>query len=313
MASHRSAARLWGVSRPDDDPVDLLSPAASARRSGSTASIIHRTTDGRPPHAPATLRHPVHQHPSHIGRPRCSRPDGVSQAVGHALGDPSRRSERHSKRLSRRTDDRAVPGFEPCVAPSTAGRSTPSRPTRRSRRRCELWSAATGCPPVEFHPVIEGHEVDFRVVGTPADSRMRRMGVSRPHPARTSSGTAIATRNSPPQDGSSFDSRTEPSPPVRQDSPTHPRRRSIAGPTSARAADAASRPERSLNGSESDGRRLPRCHPLPHSKRYPSRPADPRLRSSAHTTRRREEPTSAITSRAVRISPFAPAAPTVDV
>ena len=44
MASHRSAARLWGLERPDDDPVDVILPARS-RRARLVGVQVHRPRD----------------------------------------------------------------------------------------------------------------------------------------------------------------------------------------------------------------------------------------------------------------------------
>jgi very-short-patch-repair endonuclease len=44
IASHRSAARLWGVDRPDGDPVDLIVPRSSTRVE-LTGVVVHRPTD----------------------------------------------------------------------------------------------------------------------------------------------------------------------------------------------------------------------------------------------------------------------------
>lgn len=44
MASHRSSARLWGVERPDDDPVDLI-VERSATKLRIDGAVLHRPTD----------------------------------------------------------------------------------------------------------------------------------------------------------------------------------------------------------------------------------------------------------------------------
>ena len=37
-------------------------------------------------------------------------------------------------------------------------------------------------PPYEFHPMIDGREVDFRIVGTNILDRVRRLDHARPRP-----------------------------------------------------------------------------------------------------------------------------------
>ena len=46
LASHRSAAFLWGAQRPDDDPVDLILPSRG-RESTLTSVVVHRPRDHR--------------------------------------------------------------------------------------------------------------------------------------------------------------------------------------------------------------------------------------------------------------------------
>lgn len=46
LASHRSSAMLWGVDRPDDDPIDILLPQRS-RRARLSEVVVHRPRDRR--------------------------------------------------------------------------------------------------------------------------------------------------------------------------------------------------------------------------------------------------------------------------
>ena len=74
LASHRSAAFLWGAPRPDNDPVDLIvldrsGAGAAAKGSASTDRPISLTS--RPA---AAIQHPLHEHPAHPVRSRRSRP-----------------------------------------------------------------------------------------------------------------------------------------------------------------------------------------------------------------------------------------------
>jgi very-short-patch-repair endonuclease len=165
MASHRSSSRLWGVSRPDDDPVDILSPR---RRQGADLHgvIIHRTTD---------LHHLRPQRPRGIAATNILRtlvdlgavdPTGVHDAVGHALATRladlraielavtvhSRKGRHGVTALRAAVDDWAID--------AKPADSTLEKAMRRLVDSYRL-------PPVEFHPMIEGSEVDFRVVGTP--------------------------------------------------------------------------------------------------------------------------------------------------
>ncbi len=165
MASHRSAARLWGVPRPDDDPVDIIT--SDLQRGVDLDGVtLHRTRD--PHHLAPQRRYGV----------RCTNilrtlvdlgavdGDAVVDAVGHTLA-------------TRLADLRAL---EVVV-------TTHSRPGRSGvaalRRAIDDWSIDAkpadstleaamdrlvkryDLPRVTFHPVIEGWEVDFQVVDTP--------------------------------------------------------------------------------------------------------------------------------------------------
>ena len=53
--------------------------------------------------------------------------------------------------------------------------------------------ASYGLPPVEFHAVVDGYEVDFWVVDTSDRARVRRLGHPRAQQRCASSATASAT------------------------------------------------------------------------------------------------------------------------
>jgi very-short-patch-repair endonuclease len=164
IASHRSAAHLWGVPRPDDDPVDVI--VLGRRRSVSLEGvIIHEQTDRR------------RLTPQTRDGVRCTNilrtlidlgavdSGGVHDALGHALT----------------TGLATLPAIESTVIEhSRQGRSgvvalrealadwtIDSKPAdsvlevimKRLIQRFAL-------PPVTFHPIIEGNEVDFLVNGT---------------------------------------------------------------------------------------------------------------------------------------------------
>ena len=165
IASHRSATYLWGIPRPATDPVDVIAPRRPALRHLS-AVRYHRPTD----HLHLIPQRRAGIPCTNILRTMCDLGavdrHAVSGAVGHALT------------LGLAT----LPALEATlIAHSRQGRSgvtalraaiddwsIDSRPAdsvlepamRRLVSRHRL-------PPVEFHPIIEGSEVDFRFVGTP--------------------------------------------------------------------------------------------------------------------------------------------------
>ncbi len=166
IASHRSAARLWGVPRPDNDPVDVI---VLGRRRNVAARRRDRPRTDRPPppHTAATGRAALHEHPAHARRPRRRRSRrAVHDAVGHALStdladlkaiqttviEHSRQGRSGVVALREALDDWTID--------AKPADSVLEIAMRRLVDRHQL-------PPVTFHPIIEGHEVDFLVTGTP--------------------------------------------------------------------------------------------------------------------------------------------------
>lgn len=165
LASHRSAARLWGIPRPDDDPVDVID-ARSGSQVALPGVVVHRPVDRQrlTPHRRFEIRCTgVLRTLADLGAVDRA---AVSDAVGHVIAvrladlaalDAAARE--HSKRgrpgipaLRDAIDDWAIDG--------KPADSVLEMAMARLIRRHDL-------APVEFHPAIEGHEVDFRVIGTP--------------------------------------------------------------------------------------------------------------------------------------------------
>ena len=165
LASHRSAIRLWGVARPDNDPVDLITPG-SRRDDRLDGVVIHETGD---------LKRLRPQRRYGIGCTNILRTlvdlgavdaSGVSEAVGHALATKLV----HLPALESTLADHAGQGRRGVVALRQAidawsidakpADSTLEAAMARLVQRYHL-------PEVVFHPVIEGWEVDFQVIGSP--------------------------------------------------------------------------------------------------------------------------------------------------
>jgi very-short-patch-repair endonuclease len=165
LASHRSAARLWGVPRPDDDPVDVLLP--SARRDVALEGVVlHRTRDLE------RLR-PLRRYGI-----RCTNivrtlldlgavdRSGLHSAVGHAITTKLVSLDA----LELAVAEHARPGRTGVVALRQAIEdwSIDDKPADSVLETAFARLADRyGLPDVEFHPVIDGIEVDFRVRGTP--------------------------------------------------------------------------------------------------------------------------------------------------
>lgn len=165
LASHRSAARLWGIPRSDDDPVDVIDA-----RDGTQATL-----DGVIVHRPSDRRRLTPQRRFGI---RCTNvlrtladlgavdAGGVTAAVGHVLA--VRLADLTAlETAAREHSQRGRPGI-PALRDAIDDWSIDAKPADsileaamvRLIRRHEL-------APVEFHPIIAGHEVDFRVIDTP--------------------------------------------------------------------------------------------------------------------------------------------------
>jgi very-short-patch-repair endonuclease len=164
MASHRSAAFLWGVPRPTDDPIDVIVTRRQGIRS-PPGIIVHRPRDT------------IHLSPQRQANIRCTNvvrtlcdlgavdPAGVVDAVGHALG---------AKMLSLGTLEVALSAHSrPGRNGITALRAAVDEWAIDARPADSLLERAMhalvlryGLPPVEFHKVVEGWEVDFWVIGT---------------------------------------------------------------------------------------------------------------------------------------------------
>ena len=165
LASHRSAARLWGIPRSDDDPVDVIDD-----RDGTQATfdgvIVHRPSDRRrlTPQRRFGIRCTnVLRTLADLGAVDAA---GVTSAVGHVIA--VRLADLTAlETAAREHAQRGRPGI-PALRDAIDDWSIDAKPADsileaamvRLIRRHEL-------APVEFHPIIAGHEVDFRVIDTP--------------------------------------------------------------------------------------------------------------------------------------------------
>lgn len=165
LASHRSCARLWGVARRDDDPVDVVT-ASLQRGVELEGVVVHRTTDND--HLNAQRRYGI----------RCTTilrmlvdlgavdPDGVVEAVGHVIATrvADLGAIEHTLGVHARPGRPGITALRAAIGEFTIDAkpadSTLESAMNRLISRYQL-------PPVEFHPVIEGWEVDFRVCETP--------------------------------------------------------------------------------------------------------------------------------------------------
>jgi very-short-patch-repair endonuclease len=165
LASHRSAAFLHGMPRPEDDPVDIILPTRT-RRADLVGVLTHRPRDQRD-------LAPVRRHNIAtvvIVRWLCDLgavdPPSVDPAVGHVLfaelataRDIAAAIAVHSRR-----GRPGVPALRAAIANWTIDEK-PVDSVLEPKMREAL--ARARLPEAQFHAWIEGYEVDFWFPGTP--------------------------------------------------------------------------------------------------------------------------------------------------
>jgi Protein of unknown function (DUF559) len=165
MASHRSAAYLFGVPRPDDDPVDIILDDRR-RRPVVNGAIIHRPRDRKDLSPVLRANIPT----SNILRWCCDLgavdEPSVNAAVGHviAAGLASPRALRTAIDVHSRCGRHGVPAFRAALEDWVLdGKPVDGILEPMMRRVLKRF----GLPPAQFHAWIAGHEVDFLFLGTP--------------------------------------------------------------------------------------------------------------------------------------------------
>ena len=164
MASHRSAAHLWGIPRPDDDPVDVML-TERRREANLPGVIVHRPRDRRD--LSPVLRQNIRT--SNILRLLCDlgavEPGSVGAAVGHVVtnGLASPVALRTAVEVHARRGRRGVPAFRRALAEWIIDDMPVDSLLEPAMKRLVT---KYKLPPVEFHPIVDGYEVDFRFVGS---------------------------------------------------------------------------------------------------------------------------------------------------
>ncbi len=165
VASHRSAARLWGIPRPAGDPVEVILTRRT-RTPDLDGVIVHRPRDLKDLTPVRRAGIPT----SNVLRLLCDLgavdPASVPAAVGHVvtcrLASPvalRQAIDRHSRR-----GRHGVPAFRAALEEWVIDGKPVDSVLEPAMRRLFVRHRL---PPVEFHPRIGGLEVDFRIVGTP--------------------------------------------------------------------------------------------------------------------------------------------------
>lgn len=165
MASHRSAAWLAGVRRPDTDPVDVT--ITRDRRAPELAGVVvHRPRDlidlrsvtVRGIESSVLLRWCVD-----LG---AVDPDGVTDAIGHVVtnGMASAKALRWAGRAHSRQGRHGIVAFRAAVDSWLIGNRLADSVLEKAMNKLRV---AYSLPPMTFHAEVLGYEVDFLVDGTP--------------------------------------------------------------------------------------------------------------------------------------------------
>ena len=165
LASHRSAARLWGIPRPGDDPVDVID-ARDGTQAALAGVIVHRPVDRKrlTPQRRFEIRCTnVLRTLADLGAVDAG---GVTEAVGHVIA--VRLADLTAIETAVRDhSQRGRPGI-PALRDAIDDWSIDAKPADSILEAAmDRLIRRHGLAPVAFHPVIAGHEVDFRVLDTP--------------------------------------------------------------------------------------------------------------------------------------------------
>jgi very-short-patch-repair endonuclease len=162
MASHRSAAHLWGIPRPEDDPIDVML-TDRRREANLPGALVHRPRDRRD--LSPVLRQNIRT--SNVLRLLCDLgavdPDGVFDAVGHVVttGLASPVALRAAVEVHARRGRHGVPAFRRALGEWVIdGKPVDSLLEVAMAKLVTAYKL----PPVQFHPIVGGYEVDFRFV-----------------------------------------------------------------------------------------------------------------------------------------------------
>ena len=142
MASHRSAARLWGIPRPEGDPIDVLLPRRT-REAAVSGACVHRPRDLLDLSPVLRTNIPT----TNILRTLCDLgaldPPAVPGAVGHVVTTGLASPVALCARRSPATGDGDGLACQRCVTLSMSGCSMASPSTASSSRRCDGCSAGS--------------------------------------------------------------------------------------------------------------------------------------------------------------------------
>jgi very-short-patch-repair endonuclease len=166
MASHRSAAFLWGVPRPEEDPVDLIA-VSRTRGLALDGVVIHRPRDHKDLSPVLRANIPT----CNILRWCCDLGQvedrsGVRVGVLYIVtsGIVSPRALRTACDVHTRRGRHGVPAFRDALDEFILDNKPVDSILESTMHEVQQ---RFGLPPLEFHAKVCGYEVDFLVIGTP--------------------------------------------------------------------------------------------------------------------------------------------------
>jgi len=165
MASHRTAAALWGVERPEHDPIDVLL-VSRARHSLPHGVVIHRPKDHLDLRPIMRARVPTTNPMRMLLDLGAVDPESVFEALVAVLSARSASPAAVRAALFRHAR-KGRAGVTALRSALEQVLSDELPPVSVLEQAMDSLVRDFGLPPIEFHPIVLGYEVDFRVIGTP--------------------------------------------------------------------------------------------------------------------------------------------------
>jgi hypothetical protein len=164
IASHRTAAELWGVPRPEGEPIDVILPSRG-RRATLPGVVAHRPRDYADLVPVLRQRIPT----TNVLRMLCDLgacdPHAVHDAVGHVLSSKLATWGALDKAIARHSERgrHGIVAFRNALQSWIIDVKPAASELELAMRR---FLDAFDLPPALFHPIVAGYEVDFQLIGT---------------------------------------------------------------------------------------------------------------------------------------------------
>lgn len=164
LTSHRTSAALWGIERPDDDPIDVILPSRS-RHALPANIVVHRPRDLRDLRPIMRFQIPTTNPIRMLLDLGAVDPDGVEAAMIYVMQSKLASPVairgglfRHARRGRR--------GIGPLRAALESWLDEELPPDSELEVAMATMIATHRLPAVQFHAIVAGFEVDFLVVGS---------------------------------------------------------------------------------------------------------------------------------------------------